>query len=131
MPIQDNTFFSDFNMSFATHDTTKDLSVLKNENSVKQAIKNLILTDVFERPFQPGIGCNIRNVLFELFSPQTSDRAKTYIRETIEQYEPRASIKDISVSPNVDQNTLAATIKFSIINTVEIQNLTVLVERIR
>lgn len=131
MPIQDNTFFSDFNMSFATHDTTKDLSVLKNENSVKQAIKNLILTDVFERPFQPGIGCNIRNVLFELFSPQTSDRAKTYIRETIEQYEPRASIKDISVSPNLDQNTLAATIKFSIINTVEIQNLTVLVERIR
>lgn len=131
MPIQTNTFFSDFNMSFATHDTTKDLSVLKNENSVKQAIKNLILTDVFERPFQPGIGCNIRNVLFELFSPQTSDRAKTYIRETIEQYEPRASIKDISVSPNVDQNTLAATIKFSIINTVEIQNLTVLVERIR
>ena len=131
MPIQENTFFSDFNMSFATHDTTKDLSVLKNENSVKQAIKNLILTDVFERPFQPGIGCNIRNVLFELFSPQTSDRAKTYIRETIEQYEPRASIKDISVSPNLDQNTLAATIKFSIINTVEIQNLTVLVERIR
>jgi len=118
-------------MSFATHDTTKDLSVLKNENSVKQAIKNLILTDVFERPFQPGIGCNIRNVLFELFSPQTSDRAKTYIRETIEQYEPRASIKDISVSPNVDQNSLAATIKFSIINTVEIQNLTVLVDRIR
>lgn len=131
MPIQTNTFFSDFNMSFATHDTTKDLSVLKNENSVKQAIKNLILTDVFERPFQPGIGCNIRNVLFELFSPQTSDRAKTYIRETIEQYEPRASIKDISVSPNVDQNSLAATIKFSIINTVEIQNLTVLVDRIR
>ena len=131
MPIQENTFFSDFNMSFATHDTTKDLSVLKNENSVKQAIKNLILTDVFERPFQPGIGCNIRNVLFELFSPQTSDRAKTYIRETIEQYEPRASIKDISVSPNVDQNSLAATIKFSIINTVEIQNLTVLVDRIR
>ena len=131
MPIQTNTFFSDFNMSFATHDTTKDLSVLKNENSVKQAIKNLILTDVFERPFQPGIGCNIRNVLFELFSPQTSDRAKTYIRETIEQYEPRASIKDISVSPDVDQNSLAATIKFSIINTVEIQNLTVLVDRIR
>ena len=131
MPIQTNTFFSDFNMSFATHDTTKDLSVLKNENSVKQAIKNLILTDVFERPFQPGIGCNIRNVLFELFSPQTSDNAKTYIRETIEQYEPRASIKDISVSPNVDQNSLAATIKFSIINTVEIQNLTVLVDRIR
>ena len=131
MPIQTNTFFSDFNMSFATHDTTKDLSILTNENSVKQAIKNLILTDVFERPFQPGIGCNIRNVLFELFSPQTSDRAKTYIRETIEQYEPRASIKDISVSPDVDQNSLAATIKFSIINTVEIQNLTVLVDRIR
>ena len=131
MPIQTNTFFSDFNMSFATHDTTKDLSILTNENSVKQAIKNLILTDVFERPFQPGIGCNIRNVLFELFSPQTSDNAKTYIRETIEQYEPRASIKDISVSPNVDQNSLAATIKFSIINTVEIQNLTVLVDRIR
>lgn len=131
MPTQDNKFFSDFNMSFATHDTTKDLSVLTNENSVKQAIKNLILTDVYERPFQPGIGCNIRNVLFELFSPQTSDRAKTYIRETIEQYEPRASIKDISVSPNVDRNSLAATIKFSIINTVEIQNLTVLVDRIR
>ena len=59
MPTQDNKFFSDFNMSFATHDTTKDLSVLTNENSVKQAIKNLILTDVYERPFQPGIGCNI------------------------------------------------------------------------
>ena len=131
MPIQQNTFFSDFNMSFATHDTTKDLSVLKNENSVKQAIKNLILTDVYERPFQPGIGCNIRNLLFELFGPETSQRAKTYIREVIEHYEPRANIKDISVSPNIDGNSLAATITFSIINTTELQNLTVLVDRIR
>jgi len=131
MPTQNNIFFSDFNTSLATQPSTKDLSVQTNENAVKQSIKNLILTDVYERPFQPGIGCNIRNTLFELFGPDTSERAKTYVKETIEQYEPRASIKDITVTPDVDRNLLAVKILFTIINTVEVQSLALLIDRIR
>ena len=59
--------FSDFNNSFAVHPVKKDLSLKTDADSVKQAVKNLILTDKGERLMQPRIGCKIRSLLFENF----------------------------------------------------------------
>lgn len=122
--------FSDFNNSMATKGDG-DLAKTVDEFAVAQSIKNLILTDKMERPFQPTLGCDIRKSLFENFTPQTITVAKQRIAETIGQYEPRAEIINIEASPDEDNNALNMTIIFSLINSDVEQTLGLVLERIR
>ena len=108
-----------------------DLAKTVDEFAVAQSIKNLILTDKMERPFQPTLGCDIRKSLFENFTPQTITVAKQRIAETIGQYEPRAEIINIEASPDEDNNALNMTIVFSLINSDVEQTLGLVLERIR
>lgn len=122
--------FSDFNISMVTKGDG-DLAKTVDEFAVAQSIKNLILTDKMERPFQPTVGCDIRKSLFENFTPQTITVAKQRIAETIGQYEPRAEIINIEASPDEDNNALNMTIVFSLINSDVEQTLGLVLERIR
>lgn len=122
--------FSDFNNSMVTKGDG-DLAKTVDEFAVAQSIKNLILTDKMERPFQPTLGCDIRKSLFENFTPQTITVAKQRIAETIGQYEPRAEIINIEASPDEDNNALNMTIVFSLINSDVEQTLGLVLERIR
>ena len=122
--------FSDFNNSMVTKGDG-DLAKTVDEFAVAQSIKNLILTDKMERPFQPTFGCDIRKSLFENFTPQTITVAKQRIAETIGQYEPRAEIINIDASPDEDNNALNMTIVFSLINSDVEQTLGLVLERIR
>ena len=122
--------FSDFNNSMVTKGDG-DLAKTVDEFAVAQSIKNLILTDKMERPFQPTLGCDIRKSLFENFTPQTITVAKQRIAETIGQYEPRAAIINIEASPDEDNNALNMTIVFSLINSDVEQTLGLVLERIR
>ena len=122
--------FSDFNNSMVTKGDG-DLAKTVDEFAVAQSIKNLILTDKMERPFQPTLGCDIRKSLFENFTPQTITVAKQRIAETIGQYEPRAEIINIEASPDEDNNALNMTIIFSLINSDVEQTLGLVLERIR
>ena len=122
--------FSDFNNSMVTKGDG-DLAKTVDEFAVAQSIKNLILTDKMERPFQPTLGCDIRKSLFENFTPQTITVAKQRISETIGQYEPRAEIINIDASPDEDNNALNMTIVFSLINSDVEQTLGLVLERIR
>ena len=63
--------FTDFNTSLVAHPINKDISLKSDVEAIKQSIRNLVLTDKMERPFQPTIGCDVRKNLFENFSPQT------------------------------------------------------------
>jgi len=122
--------FSDFNTSFAVHPVKKDLSLKSDENAVKQAVRNLILTNRGERLMQPDIGSKIRSMLFENFTPQTAQLIKQLITETIDNHEPRATILDVTVSPDEDNNTMMVGVKFAIINIDEPQRLNLQIERI-
>jgi len=123
--------YSDFNTTFAVHPIKNDLSLKNDEEAVKQSIKNLLLTDRGERPFQNNIGSNIRSLLFENYTPQTMVLFKRYIYETIDNFEPRAVIKDIDISPDPDNNGLFATIIFRLINKERDVTLNVILERVR
>ena len=131
MAQQKKTFYSDFNTSFKRHPNTEDLSVTTNENAVKQSIKNLIMTDPYERPMQPRIGSRIRSLLFENMTPQAVSQCKTYIQETIKNHEPRAKLLNVDVTPDYDHNTLYATVIFTMINTSNPIELEVVLERLR
>ena len=102
-----------------------------NRDAVKQAVKNLILTDYYERPFNSDLGCNIRGFLFEPFTSHLQEQMKQAIINVIENYEPRANIIDILVEDRIDLNAIAITVAFEIVNDPDAVVLDVILERVR
>lgn len=123
--------FGDFLTDMTPHPVSKDLIRLKNEQSIKQSIKNLVLTNYGERPFQPNIGSNVNKSLFELNSDFLADDIENSIRRTIESNEPRVYVTDITVLDSADQNSISINIVFSIINTMQTQSIDVILRRVR
>jgi uncharacterized protein len=127
----ENATFSDLNLGFDAHPLTGAVTRKIDRNAVKQSVKNLILTDFYERPFQPELGCGLRYHLFELFTPATKQSLETAMREVIENYEPRASILEVLVEDHPDENALSASIAFMIRNDQNPIVLDLILERVR
>tara|TARA_R110000868_G_scaffold9000_5_gene45603 strand:+ start:843 stop:1292 length:450 start_codon:yes stop_codon:yes gene_type:complete len=123
--------YSDFNTSFAVHPIKKDLSIQTDVAAIKQSVKNLLLTNKGERLFDPSIGSKIKSILFENFSPQTISACKSYVTQTILNYEPRAQLLDVTVTPWPDKNLLVVRIVFGVINIEDPVTLDVVLEKIR
>jgi len=123
--------YSDFRKDLLQSPLSADIVILKDEDAVKDSIKNLILTDPGERPMQPFLGGGIREMLFENITPATLKLIKDKIKTTIELYEPRAELIDISVKSNIDDNVVSVIIQFYIINRQQPITLDVILERIR
>lgn len=130
MPIAKKTIYSDLFTNFDINPISDDVAVKTNENAVKQSIRNLILTDRGERPFQPKLGGNIRRMLFENVEAQTMLVVKEQIKQTIEDYEPRCSVIDVVVTPSTDRNAIAITIVFAVINKQEPVSLELILDRV-
>lgn len=96
--------YQDFTLDFAIHPVRKDLVLKSNADSVVRSIMNLLQTNHNEVPFHPEIGCNIRKLLFENVSDFTARDISRFIQETIENFEPRATIQSLVVTPNEDEN---------------------------
>lgn len=123
--------YSDFHKDLVLSPVSNDLAKKIDEESVKESIKNLILTDRFERPFQPFLGGNIRSLLFSNFVPGTIETVDAAIRSTLIAYEPRCEIVNIEIEPNPDLNAFRITIVFSIINSEKDTTLQVTLKRVR
>lgn len=125
-------YFSDFYNSMATHPTKKDLLRAVNEGAVKQAIKNLLLTNRNEHFFDGLIvGSDLRKQLFENPSPAQETIVADFIRDTIQNHEPRARLMNVVVNTDSDARAMVATIVFSLINKQEPITLELPLERIR
>ena len=122
--------FRDLDVTFAAK-PSKEISVKKDAAAVKQAVKNLILTNHFEKPFQPFFGGNVRGLLFELANDVTGSEVEEQIVSAIQQYEPRAQIINVDVNSQPDRNSLAVTITFKVVNTQEIVTFTTNLSRLR
>lgn len=99
--------------------------------AVKQAVKNLILTNFYEKPFLPFYGANIRDLLFELAYEDIAQDVRENAISAIQTYEPRARIIDIVVNAKPDNNSIDVTIEFQVINTEEIVRFTTAIARLR
>lgn len=109
-------YYSDFYTNFNVHPQNKRLAKHTNEEAVKRSIRNLILTEKYDRPFQPELGSRINSLLFENMSDMVSDQLKKTIAETIETYEPRARVIDIIVQSNEPRHSYDVYIYFEVIN---------------
>lgn len=125
------SLFSDFHKDLTQNPITEDLAVKRDEEAVKEAIKNLILTDRGERLMQPLVGGNIRAMLFENNTPSTIKIIQESIKETINFYEPRATLLDVIVQSSLDESTVEVGIYFYINNIEQPITLTVFLERTR
>jgi len=123
--------YSDFFTDFSRNSVTGQLNRKTNAEAVKQSIRNLLLTNRYERPFQPEIGSGLTGLLFENYTPGLELRAKKMIEEVFDNHEPRAELLNTVVGGNPDQNTLSFVISFRIINTTEPETLEIILERTR
>ena len=109
--------YRDINITFKKHPVTDDLVVSKDASAIKQAIVNLLLTNKGERLMNPTYGSDIRSYLFEPMDFGTANQIKNNIRDTIETYEPRIRVLQISATPNFDDNGFDITMTYNVIGT--------------
>ena len=122
--------YLDIDLTFAKR-PSGDVYKKKDAAAVKQSIKNLLLTDFYEKPFQPFFGGNLRAMLFELADEDTEDEVEENIRNAINKYEPRAEILTITVNVLPDQNDMRVSVYFKIISTQETVTFTTNLSRLR
>jgi phage baseplate assembly protein W len=124
-------YYSDFRKDLFPNLVNADVSRKLDEEAVKESIKNLVLTDRGERFFRPDLGCDVRRLLFDNFTPQTKFSIESTIRTTITQYEPRCLLISVDAIPNEDMNSFFVTIVFNIINIPEEIELVLTLDRAR
>jgi phage baseplate assembly protein W len=123
--------YTDINLMFSPQPYTKDISTLSNEDAVKASIKNLVLTNNYERLFHPEIGCQVNSLLFENLDGPTLAAVQYTIQNTLDKFEPRASITDITVTDDSAVNAISIQITFILNNTTQPITVTTTLNRLR
>ena len=108
--------YSDLDLSLALHPDFHDIVPLSDTDAVKNSVKNLILTNFNERPFNRTLGSNIRALLFEPADKFTISALRQYINLVLKQHEPRIDSVTIQIQDNSDQNRYDVTIGFRVIS---------------
>lgn len=108
---------------------TEDFSTLKNENAIKQSVRNLVMTTFGERPFQNEIGSRVRGMLFEPFDVFSAEDLRDEIRNTIERLEPRVEVVDVEVTLSESEDALDVSIEYRIVGEELVQIIDFLLER--
>ena len=106
--------FKDISLSFSPHPITKDLPVLINERAIVRSVRNLVETMPTERFFQPNLGTEIRDTLFENFSRQTVNIIEDQVRDTVRAFEPRVGDVGVEVVAIPDNNNFEVKVLFEI-----------------
>ena len=122
--------FKDVSFTFSKNPITRDVVILKNEEAIKQSVKNLILTQINERPFSPLLGTNTTSYLFELSTEVGEQKLIDEIERVISENEPRVALEAVSVDLAEDQNSFEVYIEYLIIGaSPEIQELSFILVR--
>ena len=88
-------WYTDIDLNLKPHPSSGDLVLKKDNDAVKRSIRNIMLTNNYERPFKPNFGANLRALLFELADDITKFEIRKQITEAIQDYEPRVRVDDI------------------------------------
>jgi len=123
--------FKDISATFQINPMNDDLIALKNENAIARSLRNLIFTVPGEKPFRPSIGSRVSQLLFESLDQITATQIKGEIEYTINSFEPRVKLLEVAVTPDFDNNEFNCRIKYEIVGTSEIQELTFVLEPTR
>ena len=123
--------FRDIDLDFNRNAVTNDVAVVEDVVAVKRAVKNLIQTNFYERPFHPELGCCIRELLFENFTPMTKIFLQRKIEEVLINYEPRINLQNVAVDDDQDRNRLVVDIYFYVVGVPGPQVVETFLQRVR
>ena len=123
--------FKDIDLDFGRNIVTNDVNKLTDVEAVKRSVRNLVLTNHYERPFHPELGCGIRQLLFENLTPMVAIQLERKVQEVLENFEPRAQINNILARPDLDRNAYELTINFYVIGATEPVTVSTFLERLR
>jgi phage baseplate assembly protein W len=123
--------YSDLDLDFIAHPMTKDVVVKTGADAIKRSVRNLVLTNFYEKPFRPGIGSNAVKLLFDNITPLVANFLENAITEVIKNYEPRVEVLRVTVVPDYDNNGYTARLDFVILNRNEPLTTTIFLERVR
>ena len=123
--------YSDLDLTFNLVPGTNDVARSFDDQAVIRSVRNLLLTNFYERPFQPNLGGNIDRLLFEPANNLTASLIKNEIQNVITNYEPRAKIDDIVVNADIDNNSFVISLSFYIGNNTLPTSVNLLLERSR
>jgi len=123
--------FKDIDLNFTAHPVTGDVAIKYDEAAIKQSVRNLILTQNYERPFHSEVGSQVLASLFEPAGPQTTIMIQRSIENVIANFEPRAQLISVTVTPNIDGNEYNIYIVFKVINTESPVTITFTLKRTR
>lgn len=110
-----NRIYSDIDLNFLAHPNTGDVSKKYDVDAVKQALKTLVLTNFYERPFQPKLGSPVYGMLFENIDMPSANSLKLRLELLISQYEPRVRAQEVTVVPLYDENSFRVSIYFYVV----------------
>ena len=124
--------YTDLDLFFGKKSTSKDISKVTDILAVKRAVRNLVLTNHYEKPFHPEIGSGVRGILFEPMTPITAHILTRKIEDVIENFEPRVRLINVIAYPNLDRNAYEVSVEFYVVNMpTELVDLTLFLERLR
>ena len=127
--------YKDLSLYFTPNPVSGDVTMVTDVQDIKRSVRNLVLTNRFEKPFHPEVASHVRDPLFEPFSPVTINLLRNRIETVLENYEPRVTLTDVEVEDpdfqRMDNNELNVRIHFTLKNDPEIQTVDVLLERVR
>ena len=116
MPVQRvSQGFKDISASFQINPLNNDLIAIKNATAISRAVVNLVLTKKGERPFEPNLGSGVSDLLFENMDKQTAAVIRDEIIFTIENFEPRVEIIEVTVTPNFNDNAMDCVVQYEIV----------------
>jgi len=123
--------YSDLDLDFIPHPTTGDVVKKTGDDAIKRSVRNLIMSNFYEKPFRHGIGSNALKLLFSPVNNITANMLKDAIKEVINNYERRISLTELNVEFDFDNNGYNVTLQYIILNRPEPLITTIFLERIR
>ena len=124
--------WKDLDLFFGKKQGSSDISKITDVEAVKRSIRNLVLTNFYEKPFHPEIGSGVRDMLFENMTPITSVVLAKKIEDVVENFEARARLIGVRALPTLDRNEYEVTIEFFVVNApTELVDMTVFLEVLR
>ena len=130
----DTYIYKDLSLFFTPNPVSGDVTMVTDVQDIKRSVRNLVMTNRFEKPFHPEVASHVRDLLFERFTPITFNLLRNRIETVLENYEPRVSVTDIEIDDSgraMDNNELNVRIFFTLRNDPQIQSVDILLERVR
>ena len=130
----DTYIYKDLSLFFTPNPVSGDVTMVTDVQDIKRSVRNLVMTNRFEKPFHPEIASHVRDLLFERFTPITFNLLRNRIETVLANYEPRVSVTDVEIDDtgeSIDGNELNVRIHFTLKNDPQIQSVDILLERVR